>query len=164
MTFGADAPTDTPLRIRLAQDADLPAIVALLADDVLGAAREDPRLPLAPGYRAAFAAIAADPNQMLVVAEADGAVVGTLQITFIPGLSYRGAWVGQIEGVRVAAARRGQGLGRQLIRWAIATCRARGCRLVQLSTNMARHDAHRFYEALGFRRSHYGYKLDLSEG
>jgi GNAT superfamily N-acetyltransferase len=156
--------TDTPLHIRPAQEADLPAIVALLADDMLGAAREDPSLPLAPSYRAAFAAITADPNHLLAVAELGNEIVGTLQITFLPGLSYRGAWVGQIEGVRIAAARRGQGLGRQLIRWAIAACRARGCRLVQLSTNMARHDAHRFYEGLGFRRSHYGYKLDLSEG
>jgi GNAT superfamily N-acetyltransferase len=133
----------------------------MLADDMLGAAREDARLPLASGYTDAFAAIAADPNQLLVVAEQDGEVVGTLQLSFIPGLSYQGAWRGQIEGVRVAAGRRGQGLGERMIRWAIAECRARGCRLVQLSTNIARTDAHRFYERLGFSRSHYGYKLDL---
>lgn len=98
------------------------------------------------------------------MAEADGEVVGTLQITFIPGLSYQGAWCGQIEGVRIAAARRGQGLGQRLIRWAVEECRARGCRIVQLTTNIARTDAHRFYERLGFRRSHYGYKLDLGAG
>ncbi len=136
----------------------------MLADDALGAAREDARLPLTRGYADAFAAIAADPNQLLVVAEADGEVVGTLQITFIPGLSYQGAWRGQIEGVRIAAARRGQGLGQRLIRWAVEECRARGCRIVQLSTNMSRTDAQRFYERLGFSRSHYGYKLDLGVG
>lgn len=136
----------------------------MLADDALGATREDPRLPLARGYTDAFAAIAADPNQFLAVAEQDGAVVGTLQLTFIPGLSYQGAWRGQIEAVRVAASRRGQGLGERMIRWAIGECRARGCRMVQLSTNMLRTDAHRFYERLGFSRSHYGYKLDLGGG
>ncbi|MFN6955557.1 MAG: GNAT family N-acetyltransferase [Acetobacteraceae bacterium] len=136
----------------------------MLADDALGATREDPRLPLARGYTDAFAAIAADPNQFLAVAEQDGAVVGTLQLTFIPGLSYQGAWRGQIEAVRVAASRRGQGLGERMIRWAIGECQARGCRMVQLSTNMSRTDAHRFYERLGFSRSHYGYKLDLGGG
>jgi GNAT superfamily N-acetyltransferase len=136
----------------------------MLADDALGAAREDARLPLDPGYIRAFAAIAADPNQMLAVAEEDGAVVGTLQLTFIPGLSYKGAWRGQIEAVRVAASRRGQGLGARMIRWALDECRARGCRLVQLSTNMSRTDAHRFYERLGFSRSHFGYKLDVGGG
>jgi len=136
----------------------------MLADDALGAAREDAGLPLDPGYIRAFAAIAADPNQMLAVAEEDGAVVGTLQLTFIPGLSYKGAWRGQIEAVRVAASRRGQGLGARMIRWALDECRARGCRLVQLSTNMSRTDAHRFYERLGFSRSHFGYKLDVGGG
>jgi ribosomal protein S18 acetylase RimI-like enzyme len=136
----------------------------MLADDALGAAREDARLPLARGYRDAFAAIAADPNQLLAVAEEDGAVVGTLQLTFIPGLSYQGAWRGQIEAVRIAAGRRGQGLGERMIRWAVAECRARGCRMVQLTTSMSRTGAHRFYERLGFRRSHFGYKLDLGEG
>lgn len=133
----------------------------MLADDALGAAREDARLPLARGYTDGFAAIAADPNQLLAVAERDGAIIGTLQLTFIPGLSYQGAWRGQVEAVRVAASERGQGLGEAMIRWAIETCRARGCRMVQLTTNMARTDAHRFYERLGFSRSHYGYKLDL---
>jgi GNAT superfamily N-acetyltransferase len=136
----------------------------MLADDALGAAREDAGLPLDPGYIRAFAAIAADPNQMLAVAEEDGVVVGTLQLTFIPGLSYKGAWRGQIEAVRVAASRRGQGLGARMIRWALDECRARGCRLVQLSTNMSRTDAHRFYERLGFSRSHFGYKLDVGGG
>ncbi len=133
----------------------------MLADDALGAARENAGLPLARGYMDGFAAISADPNQLLVVAERDGAVIGTLQLTFIPGLSHQGAWRGQVEAVRIAAAARGQGLGEAMMGWAIAACRARGCRMVQLTTNIARTDAHRFYERLGFRRSHHGYKLDL---
>jgi GNAT superfamily N-acetyltransferase len=133
----------------------------MLADDALGATREDARLPLARGYTDAFAAIAADPNQLLAVVEDAGEVVGTLQLTFIPGLSYQGAWRGQIEAVRIAGSRRGQGLGERLIRWAVEECRARGCLMVQLTTNLSRKDAHRFYERLGFRHSHAGYKLSL---
>lgn len=136
----------------------------MLADDALGATREDARLPLDAGYARAFAAIAEDPNQFLAVAEQGGAVVGTLQLTFIPGLSHKGGWRGQIEAVRVAASQRGQGLGERMMRWAVGECRARGCRMVQLSTNMTRTDAHRFYERLGFSRSHFGYKLDLGGG
>jgi GNAT superfamily N-acetyltransferase len=133
----------------------------MLADDALGTTREDSRLPLARGYTDAFAAIAADPNQLLAVVEDAGEVVGTLQLTFIPGLSHQGAWRGQIEAVRIAASRRGQGLGERLIGWAVEECRARGCLMVQLTTNLSRKDAHRFYERLGFRHSHAGYKLSL---
>lgn len=146
---------------RPARAADLPAIVALLADDMLGAAREAPEGAADAGYAAAFAAIEADPNETLIVAERGGAVVGCLQLGFIPGLSRRGAWRGQIEGVRVAAARRGRGLGRRMILWAVAECRARGCATVQLTTDKRRCDAHRFYEGLGFVRSHEGMKLTL---
>lgn len=148
-------------RCRRAVAADLPAIVALLADDPLGAAREDPREPLDPAYLAAFAAIEADPNMLLAVAELDGEVVGTLQLAFLPGLSLRGAWRGQVEAVRIAAAHRRRGLGRRMMAWAIETCRARGCRLVQLTADKRRRDAHRFYERLGFRASHEGFKLVL---
>lgn len=153
--------TDAAVTFRRAREADLPAIIALLADDGLGAGREDASLPLAQGYRDAFAAIAADPNQFLAVAEADGVVVGTLQLSFIPGLSHKGAWRGQIESVRVASGQRGAGLGRRMFDWAIATCRARGCRLVQLTTDKSRADAHRFYAGLGFTASHEGFKLKL---
>lgn len=145
--------------IRRATAADLQAIVALLADDVLGSARE------APGdacYAEAFAAIARDPNQFLAVAEDAGAIVGCLQLSFIPGLSRRGLWRGQIESVRVAATRRGGGLGRDMFEWAIEECRRRGCGLVQLTTDKARPDALRFYESLGFVASHEGMKLALS--
>lgn len=146
---------------RPATQDDLPAIVALLADDALGRTREDPSLPLRAAYLDAFAAITRDPNQLLAVAEADGVVVGCLQITFIPGLSRIGLWRGQIESVRVAASRRGGGLGRVLFEWAIGECRRRGCGLVQLTTDKARPDAHRFYESLGFVASHEGMKLAL---
>ncbi|RWA78034.1 GNAT family N-acetyltransferase [Mesorhizobium sp.] len=147
--------------IRRARQADLPAIVAMLADDVLGRAREDTRMPLTQAYLDAFAAVESDPNQLLAVM-ADGTdVIGTLQISFLAGLSSQGAWRGQIEAVRVAANRRGERLGQRLLEWAIEKCRERGCRVVQLTTNKSRLDAHRFYERLGFKASHIGYKLDL---
>jgi len=147
--------------LRRATAADLPVIVAMLADDGLGRGREDASLPLARGYTDAFAAIEADPNQMLAVAVSDGVVVGTLQLTFIPGLSHKGAWRGQVESVRVASSRRGTGLGQAMMEWAVAECRARGCRMVQLTTDKTRADAHRFYERLGFKASHEGFKLVL---
>lgn len=143
---------------RAATAADVPAIVALLADDVLGAQREKPG---DAAYGAAFDAIDADMNQVMAVADADGRVVGCLQLTFIPGLSLRGAWRGQIESVRVAADQRGSGLGRRMIGWAIEQCRARGCSMVQLTSNASRADARRFYEGLGFEASHVGFKRSL---
>jgi GNAT superfamily N-acetyltransferase len=149
------------IRLRRARAEDVEAIVAMLADDPLGAAREDASRPAAECYRRAFAAIAADPNQLLAVAEAEGDVAGTLQITFIPGLSRRGALRGQIESVRVASGHRARGLGRRMIEWAIAECRARGCAIVQLTTDRSRSRAHAFYESLGFEPSHVGYKCTL---
>jgi GNAT superfamily N-acetyltransferase len=150
------------ITFRPATAADLPAIIALLAADQLGAAREDPGPPLNPAYTAAFEAMDADPNQLLAVAvDGRGRIAGTLQLTFIPGLARTGAWRGQIEAVRVAAEQRGRGLGRTMFEWAIDQCRARGCALVQLTTDLSREDAHRFYEGLGFEHSHAGYKLKL---
>ena len=146
---------------RAATRADLPAILALLADDPLGAAREGAAGPVAACYADAFDAMADDANQMLAVAEEAGAVIGTLQLTFIPGLSRRGAWRGQIEAVRVARDRRGAGIGGAFIDWAIDRCRARGCALVQLTSDRTREDAHRFYARRGFGASHIGYKLKL---
>lgn len=146
---------------RRARAADLPAIIALLADDPLGREREDVGGPLAPVYEQAFEAIDADPNQLLAVVTEEDRVVGTLQITFIAGLSRRGGVRGQIEAVRIAADRRGAGLGRRAFEWAIETCRARGCCLVQLTTDRTRSDAHRFYDQLGFTASHIGYKKAL---
>jgi ribosomal protein S18 acetylase RimI-like enzyme len=146
---------------RPAGPADLPRIIALLVDDTLGRAREDAADPPAPCYVAAFAAIERDPNQLLVVVEQRGVVVGCLQLSFIPGLSHQGAWRGQIESVRIAASERGGGLGRRMFDWAIGECRTRGCRLVQLTSDKTRPDAIRFYESLGFKPSHEGMKLAL---
>ena len=149
------------LDFRRATRADLPAIIALLADDKLGQGREDAADPPNPAYISAFAAIDADANQFLVVVEEAGRVIGCLQLSFIPGLSRLGLWRGQIESVRIADDRRGDGLGRQMFEWAIAECRARGCGLVQLTTDKQRPEARRFYESLGFIPSHEGMKLPL---
>ncbi len=147
--------------IRRARADDLPAIVALLADDALGATREDASIPLDPRYGQAFQAIDRDPNQLLAVVDRGGAVVGCMQLTFLPGLSRRGAWRGQIEGVRVAAGERGAGIGATMMAWAVEASRARGCTLLQLTTDKSRTDAHRFSERLGFHASHEGMKLVL---
>ena len=150
------------LQIRDAAEADVATIVALLADDDKGRLREGANDQLDPRYLAAFAAIDADPNQRLLVAVYDGAIVGTFQLTFLAGLSRRGAWRGQIEAVRIARDLRGQGLGREMIDWAVARCRERGCGVVQLATDKSRHRAHAFYERIGFEPSHLGMKLHLS--
>lgn len=147
--------------LRRATREDLPAIVALLADDVLGAQRERPGLPLAPGYAQAFDAIERDPNCELLVACRDGRVVGTMQLDYTPGLSRQGAWRATIEAVRVASPERSKGTGRAMIEWALERAHARGCRVVQLSTDRSRVDAHRFYEKLGFVASHLGMKLEV---
>jgi GNAT superfamily N-acetyltransferase len=141
--------------------ADVPAIVAMLADDELGSKREITGLPLDERYVAAFRAIEADANQQLVVVADGDEVIGTLQLSFIPGIARMGAWRGQIESVRIAAHRRDSGLGQRMFEWAIGACRSRGCNLVQLTTDKSRADAHRFYEKLGFVASHVGYKLAL---
>lgn len=148
---------------RKAHSGDLPAIVALLADDPLGAAREIAAERPDRAYLDAFAAIDADSNQLLAVAiDDDDRVIGCLQLSFIPGLSRTGMWRGQIESVRIAANHRGSGLGAAMIEWAVEQARARGCGLVQLTSDKQRPDAIRFYEKLGFVASHEGLKLDLS--
>ncbi|MFE6777044.1 GNAT family N-acetyltransferase [Streptomyces sp. NPDC057702] len=149
----------TPVEFRRARASDIPAIVAMLADDALGAQRETPD-DLAP-YQAAYERIAADANQWLLAAVRDGRLVGTLQLTFVPGLSRRGATRSIIEGVRVHADERGGGLGTQMIEWAIAESRRADCHLVQLTSDATRIEAHRFYERLGFEASHLGFKLHL---
>lgn len=145
--------------IRRARREDIGAIVRMLADDQLGATRDDPH-DLEP-YLRAFEQIDADPNQLLVVVISDDVPVGTLQLTIIPGLARRGALRGQVEAVRVHADHRGSGLGADLMRWAIDESRRRGCALVQLTSDVSRTDAHRFYERLGFVASHTGFKLKL---
>jgi len=134
----------------------------LLADDPLGARREDLTDPLPATYWSAFERISQDPNHVLLVAEAEnGSLVGVLQLSFLPYLTYRGGWRAQIEGVRVARSQRGTGLGQLLIEAAVARARAHGCHLVQLTTDKERPDAIRFYERIGFRSSHEGMKLHL---
>src|SRR5699024_3295825 len=144
-----------------ARREDVPAIVALLADDVLGAGRESPAETALEPYFTAFDEIQADPNQFLCVARRGEAGVGRLQRSFIPRPSRGGTRRGPIEAVRVAGSQRARGLGEKLINWALETCRQRGCSPVQLTTDTRRQDAHRFYERLGFSASHTGYKLEL---
>ncbi|GGL99507.1 GNAT family acetyltransferase [Streptomyces fumigatiscleroticus] len=147
------------LQIRPARKDDVAAIVGLLADDLLGAQRESPD-DLTP-YLAAWERLSGDPHQHLVVAVRGDRVVGTLQLTVIPGLSRRGATRSIIEGVRIHADERGGGLGTRLIEWAVDESRRQNCRLVQLTSDNTRTDAHRFYERLGFTASHVGFKLQL---
>ena len=149
------------LSVRIAIDQDLPAIVHMLADDFLGTQRERVEDPLPESYLKAFREIDADPNNELIVAELDGEVVGTLQLTFTPSLSYQGGKRCTVESVRVDAARRGKGIGRDMMLWAIERAKERGCVSMQLTTNNERTDAHRFYENLDFTASHVGMKLKL---
>ena len=146
---------------RKAKREDVPAIVRLLADDPLGAKRERFETPLPESYLRAFQAIDADPNNELVVACIGDEVVGVLQLTFIPYLTYQGGWRALIEAVRVDAKLRSQGVGKALFEWAIERSRSRRCHLVQLTTDKSRGDAKRFYESLGFSASHEGMKLKL---
>jgi GNAT superfamily N-acetyltransferase len=154
-------PMTDMVSFRAAAARDLRTIVALLADDPIGRGRENPGSQLDTCYREAFAAIERDANQLLAVAERSGDVIGVLQLSFIPGLTRRGMWRGQIEGVRVAAGERASGIGRAMLEWAIEECRRRGCGLVQLTSDKRRSAAHGFYEALGFEATHQGYKLSL---
>jgi ribosomal protein S18 acetylase RimI-like enzyme len=148
------------ITIRRARRDDVASIVAMLADDRLGAARERLEDPLPETYFRAFEAVDRDPNLQLVVAQdADGAVVGCLQLCILPGLSSQGASRALIEDVRVAAPCRSRGIGEQLVRWAVGEARAGNCRLVELLTHHTRVDAQRFYERLGFARSHVGMTL-----
>lgn len=159
-TNPADA--DLALTFRQATRNDVPDIVRMLAEDELGQKRESYGSPLPASYYVAFDAIRGDPNNELVVACLAGRVVGVLQLTFIPYLTYRGSWRAQIEGVRVDASVRSRGVGRRFFEWAIDRARQRGCRLVQLTSDKTRADAIRFYESLGFVASHEGFKLQLN--
>jgi len=149
------------LILRDATPRDLPAILAMLAEDTIPPGREAD--PGDPRYLAAFAAIDADLNQRLIAAELDGRVVGTMQLSFLPGLSFCGSWRGLIEAVRIASDLRGKKLGEQMILWAVEQCRARDCKLIQLTSSATRTAAHRFYARLGFEASHVGMKLHLRD-
>ncbi len=151
-----------PVVLRPARREDIPALVELLAADQLGATRDGVRDQAdLDAYERAFQAIDADPAHMLIVADRAGEVVGTMQLSFLPGLARRGALRAQIEAVRVAASTRGTGLGAAMMQWAIDEARRRDCALVQLTSDKARTDAHRFYQRLGFVASHEGMKLKL---
>jgi ribosomal protein S18 acetylase RimI-like enzyme len=155
--------SDTAPTIRAATRADLPAIVRMLADDPLGATRERAVDPLPREYLDAFDAIQTHIGNHLLVAELDGKVVGCLQLTYIPGLSRMGLMRAQIESVRIDSSMRGRKLGELMITDAIERARQRGCGVVQLTTDKARADAHRFYERLGFKATHEGMKLSLTQ-
>lgn len=158
----SSANPDAPgVAFRAANAGDLPELVRMLADDPLGARREAWADPLPRGYAEAFAAIGRDPNNELIVATLDDRLVGMLQLTYIPYLTYQGGWRALIEGVRVASHARSQGVGAAMIRWAVQRARDRNCVMVQLTTDRAREDALRFYERLGFVATHHGMKLHL---
>jgi ribosomal protein S18 acetylase RimI-like enzyme len=145
--------------IRRACRDDVGIIVGMLADDPLGSGRERIEQPLPASYFVGFEAIENNANIQLVVAEQGGAVIGCLQLCILPGLSSQGASRALVEDVRVATHCRGRGVGEQLLQWAIAEARARGCKLVELFTHNTRVNAQRFYKRLGFQPSHVGMTL-----
>ena len=148
------------MKIRKATRNDLEAIISMLADDELGKTRENFATPLAPEYIEAFARINADANQELVVAENEnGVIIGTLQLSFLPYLTYRGGVRAQIEAVRIRKDQRGKGIGKILFEWAIEQAKVRKAHLVQLTTDKKRPEARKFYEDLGFKATHEGMKL-----
>ncbi len=146
---------------RPAGEQDLSTLIQMLSDDQLGSQREDASLPLHENYLKAFQQIDKDPNNELIVVENDQQIVGTLQLTFIPYLSHLGSWRCLIEGVRVHKDFRSQGLGTQLLEWAIQKARDKDCHIVQLTSNKQRKEAIKFYQRLGFEASHEGFKLYL---
>jgi len=149
------------LIFRRATEADVPAIIGLLADDILGSSREATGVESYPRYLNAFRIIDADVNQFLLVVDDGTRIVGTLQLTFILGLAGQGLKRGQVEAVRVASDRRGEKIGEAMLNWALERCRREQCGIVQLTTNKTRTQAHRFYDRLGFEPSHLGYKMKL---
>lgn len=146
------------LSFRNATAADLPFIVGLYVEDTVVETDDDPAHANDQPYLDALAAIDADANQRLMIADLDGEAVGTIQLTFVPGIGRRGMWRGLIEGVHISAAHRSKGLGGEMMAWAMGQCRARGCGMAQLTSNKKRLDAHRFYERLGWKKSHEGFK------
>ena len=149
------------LAFRPARREDLPRIVWMLADDDLGSQRERFEDPLSESYYKAFEEIEKDSNHELIVVEMDGKIVGTLQLMFLPSISYQGGLRAQVESVRVDGKLRNQGIGREMMKWAIERAKERDAHLVQLTSHKSREAAHRFYERLGFSKSHVGMKLSL---
>lgn len=142
---------------REATSADLPNLTALLQDDNLGKTREN--VTDLAAYKQAFQAILADPNHFILVIESNRELLGCVQVSYLPNLTFKGSWRAQFEGVRISSKHRGKGLGRQLINEAIVQAKARGCKIAQLTTNNTRPEAITFYESLGFQNSHVGMKL-----
>ena len=149
------------LTYRNATPADLGFIIALIVEDSVVTTDDNPADAAHPDYVDALAEITADPNEEMIIVEEDGEPVGCFQLSYLPGLMRRGMKRGQIEVVHVAEARRNRGIGAQMMRWAVERCRQNNCSMVQLTSNKKRLDAHRFYERLGFLRSHEGFKLYL---
>ncbi|WP_308322891.1 GNAT family N-acetyltransferase [Halomonas sp. SpR8] len=149
------------LKYRSAKSEDLESLVTLLSKDPLGSQREDSTIPLNSAYIAAFEAIERDPNNELLVVELGSSLVGMLQITFIPYLTHKGSWRCLIEGVRIHSDYRGQGFGEKMFEHAISLAKNKGCTIVQLTSDKQRPDAIRFYEKLGFKATHEGFKLTL---
>lgn len=147
------------LSFRLARHEDVWKIVEMLADDPLGAKREKFEEPLPASYLDTFAAIDSDPNNELIIAELAGEMVGFMQLTYIPYLTYQGRWRALVEGVRVDKNHRGKGIGKELFLWAIERAKQRKCHLLQLTTDKQRPDAVKFYKTLGFVASHEGMKM-----
>ena len=153
--------TEKEIIFRLTTRADLPSIVRMLADDELGSQREQVENPLPDVYYFAFEQINNDPNHELIVAELDGEVIGTLHLIFLPSVSFQGRLRAQIESVRVDKRFQSQGIGSEMMKWAMERSLQRGAHVVQLTTHKSRVDAHRFYERLGFKGSHLGMKMNL---
>ena len=151
----------TALTYRIAASADLPFLLDLMLIDYVGSSVDSWNEATAARYQTALAAIDADPNNELYVALLDDQPVGTFQLTYLPGIMRNGMWRGLVESVHIVPEQRNKGFGKEMMRWAIERCRARGCGLVQLTSNKHRQDAHRFYRALGFQQSHEGFKLFL---
>lgn len=149
------------IAIREAEQADLEAVVDMLADDALGAQREQNQRPLPEAYLRAFRAIRDQPGQTLLVAHEGTRVIGCVQLSFLPGLSHQGMMRAQIEGVRVASEARGRGIGGLMIEDCIRRAREAGCGMIQLTSDRSREDAQRFYARLGFQPTHVGMKLKL---
>lgn len=149
------------VHFRLARREDLPEIVRMLADDELGSKRERCEEPLPDSYYRAFEQIKSDANHQLIVAELDGTVVGTLHLIFLPSISYQGGLRAQVESVRVDKKYQNLGIGSQMMKWTIERAQERGAHIMQLTTHKSREDAHRFYERLGFQKSHLGMKLGI---
>lgn len=151
------------LNFRPARLSDLEILVAMLADDPLGATREDTGQPINPRYLESFNQISRDPNNQLTVVELDGKTVGMLQLTFIPYLTHTGSWRCLIEGVRIHRDYRSRGLGQCMLQWAIEQAKEKHCKIIQLTSDKSRPDAIRFYQSLGFEATHEGFKLSLGQ-